>query len=148
MYDVHITGSWLLFSMQSQEMVTEAFKAQKGIKDIDKLFHVASKWIHFVHKGNKNNVSLRCTFMRNTWVALLSVQGQKALGFHQKYLNLCPKDEQSSYWFGIKWGCVILWQNLIFLSLFCNSLPLPPLQPFESLSRWFELENHISLIHK
>ncbi len=28
--------------MQTQEMVTEAFKAQKGIKDIDKLFHVAS----------------------------------------------------------------------------------------------------------
>ncbi len=28
-------------------------------------------------------------------VALLSTQGQKALGFHQKYLNLCSKDQGS-----------------------------------------------------
>ncbi len=37
----------------------------------------------------------------NVSVALLSMQGQKALGFHQKYLNLCYKDEQRSYGFGI-----------------------------------------------
>ncbi len=30
----------------------------------------------------------------NVSVALLSMQGQKALGFHQKYLNLCSEDEQ------------------------------------------------------
>ncbi len=29
----------------------------------------------------------------NAVVALLSMQGQKALGFHQKYLNLCSEDE-------------------------------------------------------
>ncbi len=27
------------------------------------------------------------------------MEGQKALGFHQKYLNLCSKDEQRSYRF-------------------------------------------------
>jgi len=28
-----------------------------------------------------------------------SMQGQKALEFHQKYLNLCSEDEQRSYGF-------------------------------------------------
>ncbi len=32
--------------------------------------------------------------------ALLSLEGQKALGFHQKYLNLCSEDEQRSFGFG------------------------------------------------
>ncbi len=31
---------------------------------------------------------------------LLSMEGQKALGFHQKYLNLCSEDERRSYGFG------------------------------------------------
>ncbi len=35
----------------------------------------------------------------NVSVALLSMQGQTALGFHQKYLSLCSKDEQRSYGF-------------------------------------------------
>ncbi len=30
----------------------------------------------------------------NVSVALLSMQGQKALGFHQKYLNLCSENER------------------------------------------------------
>ncbi len=30
----------------------------------------------------------------NVSVALLSMQGQKALGFHQKYLNLCSEDDK------------------------------------------------------
>ncbi len=29
----------------------------------------------------------------NVVAALLSMEGQKALGFHQNYLNLCSKDE-------------------------------------------------------
>ncbi len=33
----------------------------------------------------------------NVVVALLSMQSQKALGFQQKYLNLCSEDEQTSY---------------------------------------------------
>jgi len=33
-----------------------------------------------------------------------SIWGQKALGFHQKYLNLCSEDEQRSYGFTTTWG--------------------------------------------
>ncbi len=35
----------------------------------------------------------------NMSVALMSMQGQKALRFHQKYLNLCSKDERRSHGF-------------------------------------------------
>ncbi len=42
----------------------------------------------------------------NMSVALLSIQSQKALGFHQKYLNLCSEDEWRSDGFG--------WQNFHF----------------------------------
>ncbi len=40
----------------------------------------------------------------NISVALLYMEGQRALGFHQKYLNLCFEDEQRSYGFGTTWG--------------------------------------------
>ncbi len=36
----------------------------------------------------------------NGSVPLLSIEGQKALGFNQKYLNLCSEDERKSYGFG------------------------------------------------
>ncbi len=35
----------------------------------------------------------------NISVVLLSKEGHRALGFHQKCLNLCSKDEQMSYGF-------------------------------------------------
>ncbi len=35
----------------------------------------------------------------NISVVLLSMEGQIALGFHQKYLNLCSNDERRSYGF-------------------------------------------------
>ncbi len=44
---------------------------------------------------------------------LLSMS-QKALGFHQKYLNLCSKDEQTSYEFVTTWGWVIIDRCFIF----------------------------------
>ncbi len=31
---------------------------------------------------------------------MLSMESQRALGFHQTYLNLCSEDEQMSYGFG------------------------------------------------
>ncbi len=34
----------------------------------------------------------------NVVVALLFLQSQKALRFHQKYLNLCSEDERKSLW--------------------------------------------------
>ncbi len=38
-------------------------------------------------------MSLLSFWALNMSVTLLSVQGQKALGFHQKYLNLCSGDD-------------------------------------------------------
>ncbi len=37
-------------------------------------------------------------------VVLLSMEGQRALGFNQKYLNLCLEDEWRYYGFGTTWG--------------------------------------------
>ncbi len=52
-------------------------------------------------------------------VPLLSMQGQKALGFH---LNLCSKNERRSYRFGTTWGWVI--NDRIFI--FGWTIPLTP----------------------
>ncbi len=35
-------------------------------------------------------------------VALRSMQGEKAIRFPQKYLNLCSEDEHMSYGFGMR----------------------------------------------
>ncbi len=50
----------------------------------------------------------------NVSVVLLSLQGQKAIVFLQKYLNLCSKDEQRSYRFGTTWRWVIDDRILVF----------------------------------
>ncbi len=34
-------------------------------------------------------------------------EGQRALGFDQKYPNLCSEDQRRSYGFGMVWGWVI-----------------------------------------
>ncbi len=52
----------------------------------------------------------------------LSIKGQKALRFHQKYLHLCSKDYWS-YWFGTTWRWVI--NDRIFI--FGCTMPLIPL---------------------
>ncbi len=39
-------------------------------------------------------ISLLPFWALNVSVALLYMQGQKALGFHQKYLNLCSEDDE------------------------------------------------------
>ncbi len=43
---------------------------------------------------------------------LLSIEGQKAFGSHQKYLNLCSEDEARSYRFVTTRGRVI--NDIIF----------------------------------
>ncbi len=54
-------------------------------------------------------------------VALLSMEGQKAGEFHQKYLNLCSEDEQRSYVFGTtRWRII---NDRIFL-FFGRTVPL------------------------
>ncbi len=45
---------------------------------------------------------------------MLSMEGQRALGVHQKYLNLCSEDERRSYGFGSTWGWVINDRIFIF----------------------------------
>ncbi len=45
---------------------------------------------------------------------LLSTEDQRALGFNQKYLHLCPEDERKFYGFGTKWGWVINDRIVIF----------------------------------
>ncbi len=68
-------------------------------------------------------MSLLPFWVLNVSVALLSMEGQKALRFHQKYLNLCSEDEQRSYGFGTTWEWVI--NNRIFIFGWTN--PLMPL---------------------
>ncbi len=50
----------------------------------------------------------------NESVVLLSMQGQKALRFHQKYLNLCSEDERRSFGFRTTWRWVIHDRAFIF----------------------------------
>ncbi len=68
------------------------------------------------------------------------VLGTGHLRFHQKYLNLCSKDERRSYGFGMTWGWVINdrififgWTNTLSWYLFLQyaicSLPWHPLRP-------------------
>ncbi len=47
-------------------------------------------------------------------VPLLSMEGQRTLGIHKKYLNLCFEDEQRSYGFGKTWRRVINDRIIIF----------------------------------
>ncbi len=57
-----------------------------------------------------NKVIILVVFVRKNYshsFVLLSMESQKALGFHQKYLNLCSEDERRPYGFGTTWGWVI-----------------------------------------
>ncbi len=52
--------------------------------------------------------------------SLLSMEGQRALGVHQKYLNLCSEDERRSYVFGTTWG----WVTNDWIFIFGWTVPL------------------------
>ncbi len=47
-------------------------------------------------------------------VVVMLLQGQKALGFHQTFLNLSSEDERRSFGFGTTWGWVINDRTFIF----------------------------------
>ncbi len=47
-------------------------------------------------------------------ISLLSMEGQRALRFHQKYLNFCSEDDWRSWGFGTTWGWVINVRMIIF----------------------------------
>ncbi len=72
----------------------------------------------FAHKNYSPwtilTTSLLTFWALNVLVTLLSMQGQKALGFHQKYLNLCSEGEWRSYGFGTTSGWVINDRTFIF----------------------------------
>ncbi len=72
-------------------------------------------WLnHWCHMDYFNDILT--TFMcRDCGSAVsLSMEGQRALTFHHKYLNLCSEDEQRSYGFGTTWGWVVTDIILIF----------------------------------
>ncbi len=50
----------------------------------------------------------------NVLVALLSFEGQKVLGFYQKYLNLWSEDEWKTHGVGTPWGRIIN-DSILFL---------------------------------
>ncbi len=66
-------------------------------------------------------------------VPLLSMEGQRALGFHQKYLNLHSEDERRSYRFGTKWGWLI--NDRIFI--FEWTIPLISDPGRNSVTNWY-----------
>ncbi len=70
-------------------------------------------WCHIRHQTILT-MSFLPVWALNVLVVLLSIEGQKAFGFHQKYLNLCSEDEQRSYGFGTRWGWVIYDKIFIF----------------------------------
>ncbi len=106
---------------------SNGLKAQKGIKGIDKIVYMNLKLL--------NKVVIFVSL--NVVDALLSLEGQKALGFHQKYLNLCSEDEQRSFGFGTAWGSLMTefsFLKLFFLfillfSINCHNLVYDNFQP-------------------
>ncbi len=81
----------------------------------------------------------------NVSVALLSMQSQRVLGFHQKYLNLCFEDEWSSNMFGMTWGWVIY--DIIFGWTIPNEIKMINIFSIQVLPSacLFQERNHISV---
>ncbi len=82
-----------------------------------------NRWCHIDYFNNVLTTFLALKVL----VVLLSTEGQKALGFHQKYLNLCSEDERrschvgvSNYWpnfhFCVNYPFKIHWIKYLILS--------------------------------
>ncbi len=61
---------------------------------------------HWCHMDYFNDVLTTFLGLERGTFNVLSMEGQKALGFHQKYLNLWSEDDRGSYWFGTTWGSI------------------------------------------
>ncbi len=61
---------------------------------------------HWCHMDYFNNVLTTFLGLERVSSVAIYESCQKALGFHQKYLNLHSKDEGRSYGFGMTWGWV------------------------------------------
>ncbi len=86
-----------LFNNSSPNHVFRHYREYHDDKvDKEQHMHVLRQQHHahalFTCRGTLNNGG-RCDFEE-------SMQGQKALGFHQKYVNLCSEDKQRSCRFG------------------------------------------------
>ncbi len=67
---------------------------------------ITLKLNHWCHICTILMMSLLPFWALNMSVALLSTEGQRALGFHQKDLHLCSEEEWRSYGFRTTWECV------------------------------------------
>ncbi len=96
--------------------------ASKTSTEEKKFLKKGTIFVYFVHKKYSHSfvtlwlnpwfymdymMSLLPFWALNVVVTLLSMQGQRAPWFHQKYLHLCSEDEWRSYGFGMTWGSVI-----------------------------------------
>ncbi len=86
---------------------------------------------------------------RKIVISLLSMEGQRALGFYQQYIDLCYKDEWRSYGFGKTRGWVIIndrififwWTIPLSASLCLISATMPKLQDDSTYRK--EWESHL-----
>ncbi len=70
--------------------------------------------IHWCHMDYFNDVLTTLLGLERVSCVAVYMQGQKALGFHQKYLK-CSEDERRSYGFGTTRGWVINDRMFIFV---------------------------------
>ncbi len=108
-------------SWYSHEHVSTDTEVKKLLNQVVFVFYAQSFFVATLNYGWTTDVtwtilmmSLLHFWVLNVMVVLLSMQDQKALGFHQKYLNLCSEDERRSYGFEITRGCVINDRIFIF----------------------------------
>ncbi len=97
-----------LRSDQSSVIIFVFFAHKKYFRSFEKLR--LNPWCHMDYF----NISLLCFWALIVVVPLVSMKGQKALRFLQKYLNVCSEDERRSYRFGTTWGWVINDRIVIF----------------------------------
>ncbi len=116
-YNQNIQIMYNLFYVLSWDPVETLSKRQLAHKGIFILSSVNICII--VYHKNKCwpiwTISLLPFWALNMSVALLSMEGQKALEFQEKYLNLCSEDEQRSCGFETTWGWVI--NDIIYIFL-------------------------------
>ncbi len=120
----HACAKLFLLSLQTNRSAERRLLHQykKLLNKVTFVFFAHKKYSHSVIKW-RLNTDVAWTILTKSllrFLALLSMQGQKALGFHQKYLNLCFENEWRSYWFGTTW----LWVINDRIKIFGLTIPL------------------------
>ncbi len=138
-------------------------KENKNNDFIQQFFSSASTWCHFGEYHNAcvcfhlNVNKAQCmhvlrkqlhthtdTFQMALGVACCLWEGQRALGFHHKYLNLCSEDERRFYGFGLTWGWGI--NDRIFI--FGWTIPLNQKRHCATITSLLSSYNRICSINK